>query len=55
MLISTTSGQGVRTTRLLEGRRFTFVDRIPRERGLGSSASVIASASSRLRLSPGST
>jgi len=26
----------------LEGRRFTFVDRIPRERGLGSSASVIA-------------
>ena len=24
------------------GRRFTFVDRIPRERGLGSSASVIA-------------
>ena len=26
----------------LEGRRFTFVDRIPRERGLGSSASIIA-------------
>jgi homoserine kinase len=26
----------------LEGRRLTFVDRIPRERGLGSSASVIA-------------
>ena len=26
----------------VEGRRFTFVDRIPRERGLGSSASVIA-------------
>jgi homoserine kinase len=26
----------------IEGRRFTFVDRIPRERGLGSSASVIA-------------
>ena len=26
----------------LDGRRFTFVDRIPRERGLGSSAAVIA-------------
>jgi homoserine kinase len=26
----------------IEGRSFTFVDRIPRERGLGSSASVIA-------------
>ena len=26
----------------VEGRSFTFVDRIPRERGLGSSASVIA-------------
>jgi homoserine kinase len=26
----------------VEGRRFRFVDRIPRERGLGSSASVIA-------------
>jgi homoserine kinase len=26
----------------VEGRRFTFLDRIPRERGLGSSASVIA-------------
>ena len=26
----------------VEGRRFAFVDRIPRERGLGSSASVIA-------------
>jgi homoserine kinase len=26
----------------VDGRRFTFVDRIPRERGLGSSAAVIA-------------
>jgi homoserine kinase len=26
----------------VEGRRFTFVDRIPRDRGLGSSAAVIA-------------
>jgi homoserine kinase len=36
---------GVRAFALLapvDGRRFTFVDRIPRERGLGSSAAVIA-------------
>jgi homoserine kinase len=42
----------------VEGRRFAFVDRIPRERGLGSSASVIAlglvaaAAVAELELSP---
>ncbi len=41
----------------VDGRRFTFVDRIPRERGLGSSAAVIAlglvaaAAAERLSLS----